>query len=176
MSKIDPKKKLESEAVVDDQSDQQLMSLTEALQRERADSLNLRRRHEQEMSNLRNYVKADVIKDLLPVIDNFERSIKHVPNNLKDDEYIIGIKSILKQFEKVIKDLGVERIETVGQPFNPSFHEAVAMEEGEGDSEIVVEELQSGYKIGDQVIRHSIVKVKPGYLNNPQDKLKKGEK
>jgi len=150
--------------------------LTEALQRERADSQNLRRRHEQDIANLRDYVKADVIKDLLPVIDNFERSVKHIPENLKNSDYIMGIKSILNQFEKVIKDLGVEKIETVGQPFNPSLHEAVAIEEGEGEHEIVVEELQSGYKIGDQVIRHAIVKVKPGNIHNPEDKLNEGEK
>jgi len=127
------------------------------------------------MSSLGDYVKINVIKDLLPVIDNFERSIKHIPNNLKDDEYIAGIKSILKQFEKVIKDLGVEKIETVGHPFNPAYHEAISMEEGDGDTETVVEELQPGYKINDQVIRHSIVKVKPGFLNNPEDKVNKGE-
>ena len=90
--------------------------------------------------------------------------MKHIPENLKDNDYIMGIKSILNQFEKVIKDLGVEKIQTVGQPFNPSVHEAVVMEEGEGEHEIVVEELQSGYKIGDQVIRHAIVKVKPGSI------------
>jgi molecular chaperone GrpE len=150
--------------------------LTQALQRERADSENLRRRYEQDIANIRNYVKVDVIKDLLPVIDNFERSVKHIPENLKDSDYIMGIKSILNQFEKVIKDLGVEKIVTVGHPFNPAVHEAVAMEEGEGEHEIVAEELQSGYKIGDHVIRHAIVKVKPGDINNPEDKLNKGGK
>jgi molecular chaperone GrpE len=175
MSKNEPKKKADPKSIFDE-SDQQLAILTEALQRERADNLNIRRQHEQELSSLRDYVKISVIKDLLPVIDNFERSIKHIPENLKDDEYIMGIKSILKQFEKVIKDLGVERIETVGHQFNPAYHEAISMEDGEGDIETVVEELQPGYKIGDQVIRHSIVKVKPGNLDNPQDKVNKGEK
>lgn len=173
MSKTEPKKKV-TKPVVDD-THQQLVALTEALQRERADSQNIRRRHEQEMDSLGDYVKINVIKDLLPVIDNFERSIKHIPDNLKDDEYIAGIKSILKQFEKVIKDLGVQKIETVGHPFNPAYHEAISMEEGEGDIETVVEELQPGYKINDQVIRHSIVKVKPGNLNHTQDKVNKGE-
>jgi len=158
------------------ESDQQIAILTEALQRERADSLNLRRRHEQEMSNLKNYVKTDIINDLLPIIDNFERSVKHIPEKLKNDDYIMGIKSILKQFEKVIKDLGVEKIETVGHQFNPAYHEAISMEDGDGDGEIVVEELQSGYRIGDHVIRHSIVKVKPGFLDKPEIKVNKGDK
>jgi molecular chaperone GrpE len=170
MNKPQPNKKSTHVDKTLSNDDQIIQGLTEALQRERADSTNLRRRHEQEMSSLRDYVKADVIKDLLPVIDNFERSIKHIPANLENDEYIIGIKSILKQFEKVIDELGVEKIETIGQQFNPSLHEAVSMEEGEGDVEIVVEELQSGYKIGDQVIRHAIVKVKQGNLINKGDK------
>jgi molecular chaperone GrpE len=170
----EPKKKPQTKVV--DHAMDEVAVLTEALKRERADSENLRRRHEQDIANIRNYVKADVIRDLLPVIDNFERSVKHIPDDLKDNDYIMGIKSILTQFEKVIKDLGVEKIETVGHPFNPSLHEAVAMEEGEGDHEIVVEELQSGYRIGDQVIRHAIVKVKPGNIHNPEDKLNEGEK
>jgi molecular chaperone GrpE len=169
-----PKKKSQPKAV--HQKVDEVAVLTEALQRERADSQNLRRRHEQDVARLRDYVKADVIRDLLPVIDNFERSVKHIPENLKNSDYIMGIKSILNQFEKVIKDLGVEKIETVGQPFNPTVHEAVVIEEGEGEHEIVVEELQSGYKIGNQVIRHAIVKVKPGNINNPEDKLNEGEK
>ncbi len=169
-----PKKKTPSKQTVVNSNDQ-VASLTDALQRERADSLNLRRRHEQEIASLRDYIKVDVIKDLLPVIDNFERSVKHIPDDLKDNDYIMGIKSILNQFEKVIKDLGVDKIETVGKIFDPSVHEAVSMEDGDGEHEIVVEELQSGYKIGDQVIRHAIVKVKPGDINNP-DKLNKGDK
>jgi molecular chaperone GrpE len=169
-----PKKKPTPKPI--SQVDEQVAALTEALQRERADSENLRRRHQQDIANLRNFVKVDVVKDLLPVIDNFERSVKHIPDNLKDSDYIMGIKSILNQFEKVIGDLGVEKIQTVGQPFNPAIHEAVSMEDGEGEHEIVVEELQSGYKIGDQVIRHAIVKVKPGTLQSPEDKLKEGDK
>ncbi len=175
MSKDELNKKKTSTKPKNDANNQQVELLTEALQRERADNLNIRRQHEQELSSLRDFVKSSVIKDLLPVIDNFERSIKHIPENLKDEEYIAGIKSILKQFEKVIKDLGVEKIETVGHQFNPTYHEAISMDEGEGDTEIVVEELQPGYRIGDQVIRHSIVKVKPGYLNNPEIKVNKGD-
>ena len=169
-----PKKKPQTKPT-SSSADNQVAALTEALQRERADSLNLRRRHEQDIANLRNYVKADVVKDLLPVIDNFERSVKHIPDDLKDNDYIMGIKSILNQFEKVIKDFGVDKIDTVGQVFDPSIHEAVSMEDGDGEHEIVIEELQSGYKIGDQVIRHAIVKVKPGSLEAP-DKLNKGDK
>ena len=134
--------------------------LTEALQRERADAVNLRRRHEEQIASLRSTIKASVVKDLLPIIDNFERSLKHIPQDLQGNEFIKGVEGIVKQFEKTLADIGVERIKTVGEPFDPHLHEAVSMEEGDGDQEIVSEELQSGYKLGDDVIRHAMVRVK----------------
>jgi molecular chaperone GrpE len=134
--------------------------LTDALQRERADAENLRRRHQEDMAGLRTVVRAAVVKDLLPVIDNFERALKHVPQDLEAHDYIKGVQSVVKQFEKTLSDLGVERIKTVGEPFNPHLHEAISIEEGEGDTEIVSEELQSGYKLGDEVIRHATVRVR----------------
>jgi len=138
---------------------EQIDSLTAALQRERADATNIRRRHDEEILALRGRVKATVVIALLPVIDNFERSLKHVPKDLESNDYVKGIQGIVKQFEKTLSDLGVEKIKTVGEPFNPHLHEAVSMEDGEGDEEVVSEELQPGYKLGDEVIRHAMVRV-----------------
>ena len=138
---------------------QQIGMLTEALQRERADATNLRRRHEEELANLRNRTKASVITELLPTIDNFERALKHVPADIKDHEYIKGVEGVVKQFEKTLADMGVERINTLDQPFDPTYHEAVSLDDGDGSEEIVSEELQAGYKIGDTVIRHAMVRV-----------------
>lgn len=140
--------------------EEQVAQLTEALQRERADAINLRRRHDEQTAQLRNTVKAHVIEQLLPIVDNLERAIKHVPADLADHDYVKGVQAVVKQFEKTFADLGVERIKTVGEPFDPELHNAVAMEEGDGSQEIVSEELQAGYKIGDQVIRHAMVRVK----------------
>jgi molecular chaperone GrpE len=140
---------------------QQVADLTEALQRERADAMNLRRRHDEQMARLKNVVKATVVRDLLPVIDNFERALKHVPEDFKDNDYIKGVQGVVKQFEKTLADLGVQRIKTVGEPFDPKWHEAISMDEdSEGATEVVSEELQSGYAIGDEVIRHAMVRVK----------------
>lgn len=140
--------------------EQQVGELTEALQRERADAINIRRRHEEQIARLKTTVKASVVRDLLPVIDNFERALKHVPKDLEGNEYIKGIQGIVKQFEKTLETLGVQKIKTVGEPFDPHRHEAVSMEEGEGDQEIVSEELQSGYMLGDEVLRHAMVRVR----------------
>lgn len=140
--------------------EQQIHELTEALQRERADATNLRRRHDEQIANLRDTVKAGVVRDLLPIIDNFERALKHVPDDLAKHDYVKGVQAIVKQFEKTLTDIGVQRIQTVGAPFDPHVHEAVSMEEGDGKTEVVSEELQSGYKLGDEVIRHAMVRVK----------------
>ncbi len=147
---------------------QQIGELTEALQRERADAVNQRRRHEEDVNGLKTRVKANVVRELMPVIDNFERALKHVPKDLEGNDYIKGVQGVVKQFEKTLADIGVERIVTVGRPFDPRYHEAVAVEEtqagqeGEGDGikEIVSTELQSGYRIGEDVIRHAMVRVK----------------
>ncbi len=154
----------------------QVVELTEALQRERADATNLRRRHDEQMASLKTTVKAHVIHDLLPVIDNFERSLKHAPaavNQTKDadntaqhtesrqyDDFVKGVQGIVKQFEKTLTDLGVERVATVGAVFDPRLHEAVSMEDGDGTTEVVSEELQAGYRLDDEVIRHAMVRVK----------------
>ena len=134
--------------------------LTEALQRERADAMNLRRRTEEERAKLADFHKVMVVQDLLPAIDNLERALKHTPKDLKGHDYLKGVQGVFKQFEKAFSDLGVKRIKAKGEEFDPRYHEAVSMEDAGGDKEIITEELQAGYKIGDEVVRHAIVKVK----------------
>ena len=140
--------------------EQQIVDLTEALQRERADVINVRRQHGQQISNLKTLVKTQVIEDPLPVIDNFERALKHVPKDLEGNEYIKGVNGVVQQFEKTLLELGVQRIKTVGERFNPDLHEAIGVEDGDGEHEVVSEELQAGYKIGNDIIRHAMVRVK----------------
>ncbi len=139
---------------------QQVAQLTEALQRERADSENIRRRHDEQIGTLKTFAKANVVRELLPVIDNFERALKHVPKDLGGTDYIKGVQGVVKQFETTLEQMGVERIKTVGEVFDPVYHEAVSMDEGDGTVEIVSEELQPGFKIGDDIIRHAMVRVK----------------
>ena len=140
--------------------EQKIGELTEALQRERADAENLRRRTTEEKARLGEFYKAMVVQELLPALDNLERAFKHTPKELKEHEYVKGIQGVMKQFEQCFAQLGVKRIKTIGEVFDPRLHEAVHMEEGDGTVEVVCEELQPGYLIGDEVIRHAMVKVK----------------
>lgn len=142
------------------QLEQQIGELTEALQRERADATNASRRHEQQLAAANGRAKASVVRQLLPAIDNLERALKHAPKELVASDYVKGVQSLAKQFDKALADLGVSKIKAVGEPFDPELHEAVQMEDAGGDQEIVSEELQAGYKLGDEVIRHAMVRVK----------------
>src|SRR3990167_11450 len=137
---------------------QQVAELMEALQRERADAINLRRRTEEERAQMGDFYKAMIVRELLPALDNLERALKHVPKDLKGNDYVKGVQGVVKQFEQVMATLGVERIKTVDKHFNPHLHEAVHMDDGDGEHEIITEELQSGYKLGDEVIRPATVR------------------
>lgn len=149
--------------------EQKIGELTEALQRERADAMNIRRRADEERAQLGSTFKAMVIEHLLPALDNLDLALKHAPKDLADNDYVKGVQGVVKQFDKALEDLGVERIRTVGEHFDPHLHEAVHLEDGDPSTssgqaahEIVSEELQAGYKIGDTIIRPATVKVKKG--------------
>lgn len=138
---------------------QQVAELTESLLRERADSANVRRRAEADKARLGTFYKSLVVKELLPVIDNFERALKNVPKDLKNNDYVKGVAGTVGQFEAVLAKLGVRRIKTVGEVFDPILHEAVSMDESDGTQEVVQEELQAGYTLQDEVLRHAMVRV-----------------
>jgi len=144
-----------------DELKSQIAQLTDALQRERADAINLRRRYEDQLAGVRDQAKSGIITALLPAIDNFERSLRHIPKDLESNDYIKGVSNVVKQFEHTLESLGVRRVETVGKDFNPELHEAVSLEDGEGTKEIVIEEIQPGYQLNGNVIRHALVKVRP---------------
>ena len=142
------------------QMQKQVDDLTQALQRERADSVNLRRRVDEERAQLGNFYKAMVMRDILPIIDNCERLLDHISKHSEERPLKEGVEKIIKQTQKILTDLGVERVETVGQKFDPRLHEAISMEDAGGQVEVVCEELQPGYKLADEIIRHAMVRVR----------------
>jgi molecular chaperone GrpE len=140
--------------------EQQLGELTLDLQRTRADFENFRKRADIEKNMARASGRVSAIEQLLPVIDTIERAIGHTPEELKDNPWALGIIGASKKLEKALTDMGVKRINsTPGTAFNPEFHEAVQFDESDGEHEVIAEELQAGYMLGDDVLRHSMVKV-----------------
>ena len=143
-----------------DELEQLVAELTLDLQRTRADFENYRKRVDSDKAMARASGRVSAISQLLPVIDNIERAISHLPKELKGNAWAEGVAGLVKHLEKSMKDLGVSRIDArVDTAFNPELHEAVQFDESDGEHEVIAEELQAGYKLGDDVIRPSMVKV-----------------
>lgn len=143
-----------------DKKDEQIAELTDKVKRQLAEFENFRNRTEKEKSKMYMVGARDVIEKLLPVVDNFERGLKSIPEDQKDGPVASGMEMIYKQLITVLTDLGVTPIEAVGQEFDPNFHNAVMHAEDEELGENTVsEEFQKGYKYKDAVLRHSMVKV-----------------
>ena len=144
-----------------DELEQQVADLTLDLQRTRADFENYRKRVEQEKEMARGSGRTSAIMKLLPVVDNIERAISHLPDELADNAWASSVVKLTKNLEKSLADMGVTRIEAAsGTAFDPDLHDAVQFDEdAEGEHEVIAEELQPGYKIDGIVMRPSMVKV-----------------
>ena len=118
---------------------------------------NYRKRSQKEKETAWTTAKADTIKELLPVYDNLERALKQ---ETADEAYAKGVQMTMQQLKTVLEKLGVEEIPAQGEPFDPNLHNAVMHMEDEAMGEnIVAEVFQAGFKMGEKVIRHAMVKV-----------------
>lgn len=147
-----PKKQAELE--------EKLIDAIADLQRTRADFENFRRRSEIDKATARSAGQTSAILKLLPVIDNIERAVGHMPADLTDNKWAQGVAGLSKNLDKSLADLNLKRIDAKpGTPFNPDLHEAIQFDDSEGENEVIAEELQSGYLLGEIPIRHAMVKV-----------------
>ena len=144
-----------------DELEQQIAELTADLQRTRADFENYRKRVEIEKTSAREAGQSSAILKLLPVVDNIERAVLHIPEDLKDNKWAQGVAALSKNLEKSLDALNLKRIDAKkGDEFNPELHEAIQFDEdAEGEKEIIEAELQAGYLLGGKPIRHAMVKV-----------------
>ncbi len=143
--------------------------LKEELQKEKeknmriqAEMINYKKRKEEETSNLLKYANEDLVSELLPVIDNFERAIKMDNDDLSDEvsKFLEGFKMIYGNLINILNKLDVKEIEASGIEFDPNYHQAVLTEKDESKpSGVVLEVLQKGYMYKDKVIRPAMVKV-----------------
>ena len=118
---------------------------------------NYRKRSQKEKENAWTSAKADTAKEFLPVYDNLERALKQ---ETADEAYAKGVQMIMTQLKNVLEKLGIEEIPAQGETFDPNVHNAVMHVDDEALGENVVAEVfQAGFKIGDKVIRHAMVKV-----------------
>ena len=150
----------QEEAQAKDERDAKIEELQNRLLRLQADFDNFRRRNNEEQLKLGNFIRADVINTFLKVLDNFERAEASLETASDAATLKVGLEKIHKQFEQALLALHVEEIPAQGKPFNPEFHEAVMR----GNNPDLPDEsidlvLEKGYKLHDQVIRHSKVRV-----------------
>jgi molecular chaperone GrpE len=143
----------------------ELAEAKDAAARRQADFENYRKRIERDRGETHNRVVGDVARKLLPVLDNLTRALdaeRSVQNRESKEfrHFLHGIELISKQLNDVLESFGVTAIEAVGQPFDPHVHEAVVTEASdEYEPDTVIEEIARGYKLGDRLLRPSMVKV-----------------
>ena len=140
--------------------DERVLELTADLQRVQADFINFRRRAEEDRVRSIAAGKEQAVLALLPVLDNIERAIAHEPEDIKDHKWVQGVSAIAGQLESQLESIGLRKIGVIGEPFNPNLHEAISMDESEGETEVVAAVLQNGFLFGDTVIRPAMVQVK----------------
>ena len=129
-------------------------------QRSRADLLNYKKEEMERIVELVAYAKEEIILKILPILDNLEIAEGKIPANLKEDENVKGLLLIKDQFKDFLKNFGMEEIKSVGEQFDPNWHEVVGeAEDKETKPGTIVEELRKGYKVNGRLVRPAKVKV-----------------
>jgi molecular chaperone GrpE len=129
-------------------------------QRAQADFINYKRRVEQERQDYAAFASAGLARAVLPILDDLERALRAVPPEYADSDWVEGVRAVERKFRTSLEMQGVKQIETLGQPFDPNFHEAARQDKGpEG---VVIEEYQKGYMLNDKLLRPARVVVGSG--------------
>ena len=143
-----------------DEAEAQAAEYLEGWQRARAEFANARKRLERERAEARRNATIDVVMKLLPILDDFERAVENAPSEIAENSWFDGIILVHRKMLSILEGENIERVEAVGQPFDPNFHEAVMQEESDQyDSDVVIRELQPGYRLEDRVLRPALVVV-----------------
>jgi molecular chaperone GrpE len=142
------------------------------LLRKAAEFENYKRRTENDQLNLLKYAAESFIIKLLPIVDDFERSLQHIDNTRDFDSLKQGIKLVYEKLIKVLDEQGVKKIESIGKPFDVHFHEAIMQKKADGvEPHTVLDEVEKGYIYKDRVIRHTKVIVSADNSEQAHDNL-----
>jgi len=128
------------------------------LQRSRAEFANFRRRTEQERTQIREIANHALLAQFLPILDDFQRALAAVPEDQRQTPLVQGLELIERKFWSVLERVGVSPIESIGQPFDPSLHEAVDTVPGTSAT-TVIDVYQPGYRLGHNLLRPAMVRV-----------------
>ncbi len=132
----------------------------EGWQRTQAEFSNARKRMEKQRADAYVNANIDLVLKLLPVVDDFERALESAPEAMPDDGWFSGLSMVYRKFLTILDSMNLEPIDAVGQPFDPTVHEAISQEpSAQFESGVVAREMQKGYRIGDRIVRPSLVVV-----------------
>jgi len=151
--------------------------LKDDLLRKQADFDNFRKRMQREKQESVKYANANLLQDIVTIIDDFERAIRSSEESREFDSFHSGIKMIEKQFISMLeRKYGLKRMETVGKEFDPQQHEAIGMEEiPDLEVQTVLEDYQKGYTLNERVLRHAKVKVGVPMVKNKSPEAEEAE-
>ena len=132
----------------------------EGWKRAKADYQNLKRQAEKERMEVGHMIQAATLMEFLPIYDNLKRSVRHVPREMKENEWVKGMTHIQKQFEDLLKKMGLEPIETIGKHFDPNLHHAVSKMAQLGvPAGQIIDEVRAGFKSGERILQPADVVV-----------------
>ena len=165
IKKLEDKDKQEESKKVEkgkeqDEKEQKIEELTQALARAMADLQNYKRRAEEDKMRFVKFANTELLLALIPIIDNFDRSTEHLPDDLKKNDWTKGVVQIHDNFLKTLEKIGVKKMKTVGQNLDPNLHEALMS--GSGKKDVIIEEFEPGYLYNDEALKAAKVKVGDG--------------
>lgn len=132
----------------------------EGWQRARANFINYKKKERKRIEETVKYGNEEFLLKLLPIFDNLKRAEAYIPEEEREKDWVKGITHIKTQFKKLLKEEGIEEIKTIGEKFDPNVAEAVErVDSEEYETDIIVEEIQPGYKLKDKILRPAKVKV-----------------
>ncbi len=138
----------------------ELSQAIDQLQRERASFQNYKRRTEKELADSRLTGAQDAVIRFFPIFDDFERALNNIPAELQGNPWMNGVELILRNYHKLLDEFNIQPLDPVGQPFDPSRHEAVGTDDHpNAESSTVTVTLQKGYLAGDRVLRPALVRI-----------------
>jgi molecular chaperone GrpE len=175
MSETNKKSKLNMKKIHLPMKGDELTELKNQMLRVQADFDNYRKRTQKEKEEFGSYLNTDLILRIIPVMDNFQLALKHLPKELEGNNWAAGIFHIERQLEQILGDEGVQKIQSVGQVFDPHQHEAIEEVPSELPEHTIVEEVLAGYRLKDRVVRPSKVKVSAGNNKNLKEELNEGD-
>jgi molecular chaperone GrpE len=131
----------------------------DALKRLAADFANYRKRTEAGKADFARFAKAELIEKLLDVLDGYDRALATMPDDVKGQPWVEGIRLVERKLRSILDSEGLEPIDSLGKPFDPYLHEAVAYVESDAPEGTVIQEHQKAYRLHDRVIRPALVTV-----------------